>query len=354
MESLKVVDMNKYRLRENKSIYEDILLILEDYKDGSVHTYNSYKGIYQEFFLMVLNKDIQYVSWYNLLSITYSDVLRYRNNLKKNNSNNTINIKIACISSLYIELNKINRNVDVVVTNVKPLSTVEEDNRYGSLTEKEMNGLIDYCTSLSDRMKPIQKKMFFKVAYVTAIRSGALLNLTWKDITPMDDKMGYIITLRDKGKVNKTPITNKLYEELLQVEVKEDRVFPTTSKSLSKILKDYCLENNIDRVGRNIVLHSIKKASVDKVFNTTGDLLETANHANHSTMDLILQTYAGRNNGLEDRASYNIFNDNIDYQKELERYNQEELISAILDSGNQQKILNLLKGDKRKWINILR
>lgn len=346
METLKnnVAIFSKELPKNKRLIIENINLILEDIRERSINTYNTYKSNYEEFFRLLVGKEMDFISWEDFLEIEYEDILRYRNLLKKSNSNKTINLKIASISSLYDELYKMNREVDKVIIDVKPLSTLEENNSYGSLTEGEMEGLFNYCESLNSRMKPIQKKMFFKLAYITAIRSGALLQLKWKDIAPIDNLEGYVITLRDKGKINQTPITKEVYDSLLEMEeIEEDRVFPTTSKSLRKVLKEYCESVGIDQEGRNIVLHSIKKASVDKVYAETGDLLATAHHAHHNGINLVYNTYQGRNNTMKEKPSYRIFGQKVDYKEELEKFSKEELIEALIKGGDSQKILNLLK-----------
>lgn len=329
---------------QEQYLQESIELIMLSYRERSENTYKTYMSNYREFFEIVLNKEISFVSWEDLLSIRYEDILRYRKALQdKGNINKTINLKVASLSTLYEELHKINREVDLVV--VSPASLPEDEsegNTYGSLKEQEVESLIDYCYNLPKRQKPKQRAMFFKLAYVTAIRQGALLSMQWDDITPiLEDKKakGMLITVKDKGKTIQTPITLELYNELLEVKqednINDGRVFPTTRKTLSKTLKDFCEDDGIDHEKRNIVLHSLKKASIDKVYLETGDITKTARHGHHSGIEMVYKTYEGKNSKLLEQPSFTVFDkSNIkQLEKDLQKYDKGDIIEAIVKLG---------------------
>lgn len=331
-----ILKIDKYREIKNKNIFIDssLEIVLSDIKARSVNTFNTYSSAIEEFMKNVYKKSYKEVKWDDLEKLSYGDLLSFRNELiKKGNSNRTINIKIASITSILKELYKFNSVVPIEVLQLKRLPEYTEENKYGSLTELEVNNLIEYCYSLDHRRKPVEKALFFKVAYVTAIRQGALLKMKWSDIFEHKDgdNSYMVINVKDKGKTHKKAITKELYDELLTIKTKDPRVFPTTRKTLSKVLHEYCKEVGIDYEKRNIVLHSLKKSSVDKVYKETGDITKTARHANHSNIELVYQTYQGRNTKLEDSPSLTLFTEDKKDKKEiLEKYSKEQLIQAIM------------------------
>lgn len=328
-----------------KSLYNMIRLILDGLRERSENTASSYEGYYREFFKITLGKEMEDVTWEDLISITYEKVLGYCEKLKKNNINKTINIKVASLKTLYRELYKADRRVDILAVEVNKLPEDEDESiTYGSLTEEEIHALFDYCLNLPHREKPLIKKLFFETAYITAIRVGALLNLKWENIKRVKDKDGlemWVIKVKDKGSVTTTPITDEFYEKLCELksivhsdglrDKPTDRVFNVTKKTLAKTLKDFCEAYGIDE-SRNIVLHSLKKASIDKVYYETRDINKTARHGHHKGVEMVYKHYQGKNEKLSNRPSYALFGEEQDLSK-LEEATKEQLIEAIRKCG---------------------
>ena len=344
---LKTSNVIELRSREEEctTVNEMVNLVISDLKEASESTAKNYYNNYKEFFREVVGKDIEFVNWEDVENITYSDVMKYRNSLKDVNVNKTINIKIASLMTLFKHLKRENSKIDIGVVNVDNLPEREEDaKQYGSLTEEEVKELIEYCEDLPLKQKPLVKKMFFKLAFVTAIRVNALLRLTWKDIKEIDDGKGNkikVIEIRDKGKLDKTPITDELYKELLDLKNVEDeytkigavkhtedsKILQVGDKTLRKTLKDFCELVAIDEE-RNIVLHSLKKASLDKVYSATNNINLTARHGHHSGIEMVYKHYEGKNELLVDRPSYSMFDKEINVDS-LENLSKEELLAAI-------------------------
>ena len=333
-----------------RPLYIMIDLVLSEIRDRSVNTARSYEGYYREFFRITLNKEMEFVTWADLLSINYGVVLEYREQLKKTNINKTINIKTAALSTLYKELYKEDRRVDMVSVDLNKLPEDEDDSvSYGSLTEDEVGALLDYCLALPERQKPLIKKLFFETAFITAIRQGALLNLTWSNIKKVKDSCGaeiWVIRIKDKGKTDNTPITDEFKAKLDELKTivhsdglrnkSTDRVFNVTIKTLAKTLSDFCIEHGISE-SRNIVIHSLKKASIDKVYHETRDINKTARHGHHTGVEMVYKNYQGKNEALKDRPSLLVFGDRNDVSL-LESYSKEQLIEAI--GGCGQSIVN--------------
>ena len=342
--------VNIQERRSEKPLYDMISLILEELKERSINTSKSYEGYYREFFKLTLNKEMEFVTWEDILKINYESVLKYRNSLKKNNINKTINIKIASLNTLYKELHKADRRIDLITVDLNKLPEDEDDSSsYGSLTHEEVMALLEYCDSLPNKQKPLIKKLFFETAYITAIRQGALLKLTWNNIKRITDKKTgvrvWVIRIKDKGKTDDTPITDEFYSRLYELKKTADtnRVFNVTIKTLAKTLEDFCGYYGIEKE-RNIVIHSLKKASIDKVYHETRDLNKTARHGHHTGVEMVYRNYEGRNETLIDKPSYSVFNNDTN-ALELEEYTKEQLIEAIGKCGQSfiNEILSKLK-----------
>lgn len=325
----KVIGLN------NNSLSLAIKLFLKEKAEKSENTARMYENHIEEFFMFATGKGIDEVTWEDILNITYTDTKLFVEYLKdKKNSNKTINYKIASLRSLYKELYKTNRKIDLVVVDVNKLPVNEkEDNSYGSLTEEEVEKLYEFA--LKEKCNPLTKRMFFEVAIVTAIRKSALLNLKWKDIKLKKDKTGvevWTINVKDKGKYDVTPISNELAERLFELKkvnkaTKEDKVFPISDKSLIRTLKRFCKAEGISEE-RNIVLHSLKKASMDIVYQKTRDIKLTARHGHHSSLEMSYKHYLGKNQSLIDRPSYSLFEKKLDINI-LEKATKEEIIQVI-------------------------
>lgn len=336
--------------RSEKPLYNIVQLVLNDLRERSENTSSSYEGYYREFFRIVVNKDMNFVTWEDLLAITYEKVLEYREELKATNINKTINIKVASLNTLYKELYKADRRVDMLVVDLKKLPEDEDDsNSWGSLSHEEVEALFEYCGSLPNKSKPLIKQLFFETAYVTAIRQGALLNLKWENFKRVKDNDGthlWVIRIKDKGKTDETPITDEFYQKLCQLKAivhsdglrdkPTDRVFNVTKKTLASTLKDFCRKCGISK-DRNIVIHSLKKASIDKVYHETRDVNKTARHAHHKGVEMVYKHYEGKNQGLAQRPSYSTFNGDKDLSK-LEEVTKEQLLEAITQCG--QSVIN--------------
>ena len=352
-----VLNIQERNTGDDRSLSNTIDMILNELAESSKNTAKNYRSNYREFFIMIIDKEMEFVTWKDLFSITYEDILKYRKDLRKRNINKTINAKVSSLRTLYHELHKIDRRVDVVVVDAKKLPENETKSRsWGSLTEEEVDGLLEHCKLLPNREKPYIKKMFFKTAYVTAIRQGALLKLKWRDLVQVDTGLDngnqkvWVIRAKDKGKITETPISDELYEELIQLknvrhhdgfrDMRTDRIFYVTEKTLSRTLGNYCKEVGISE-DRNIVLHSLKKASIDKVYSETRDINKTARHGHHANIEMVYQHYQGMNDSILEKPSYTMFNDTEEDLSVLEELSKEELIEVIKKSG--MGTINLLK-----------
>lgn len=336
------------------SVDSAIKLFLEEKKLKSENTAKNYKIHIEEFLMYCLGKTSN-IKWEEILSITYNDVLLFRNHLLNNKqlSPRSINSKMGALRTFYKHLYKINKDIDLDVMNIDPLPEgKKEDRAWGTLTEDEVQKLYKFCEK--EYYKPVTKRMFFETAIVTALRKEALLSMTWDDIQQKQDKSGamvWTICVRDKGgKYDYNPITDEFYNRLLQVkqenDVNDNKVFQINEKTLVKTLKDFCKANNIDD-DRRITLHSLKSASGAIVYKATGgDIVATSKHLHHSQINTTYQHYVGKFTNLTLKPSYSVFGKQVSI-KDLEKYSKEELLEAIAKSGTStiREILSHLKRD---------
>lgn len=339
-----IINLNKVTNREKK-LGEIIDLILSLKSENTRKSYiNTYNDFSQYFFNKVSYK---LLNWDNLNSLSYIDIIEYTKHLELSYKTSSIKSKLASLQFLSKELNKIKPNsINSNIFYIE-IKNKDKENSYGALTKEEMNDLLDYSKSLDTR-----KYLFFKLMLATAHRVNSLLNLKWGDIKIIkeNDKEIPIIEIYDKTNHFKTPISNALYNELKQnlyQGIENNKIFyDINNMSLCRMLDKFCTIYNIDKKGRNIVVHSIKKTSGDIVYEkTNGDISATAKHLHHNNISTAYKHYVGKNTSYEQQASYTILDDdNIDNQllEKLKDLSKDDIIKYLLslDNATKNKILN--------------
>ena len=345
---------------------ENITMVIGDIGTNSDNTITSYTKAMEEFIKFTFDENIGSITWSQLEQVNYEMALRFRTYLlesrdindrrKKRLHPRSVNHMIFALSSIFKKLHKVNSNLNTSAFELQTLKFDDSEGSYGSLTEGEVERLLEYCLKLPEHQKPVVKSLFFETAYITAIRSGALMDLTWKGIkkvkdTSDEDVYYNVIKLQDKGGNLEVAISDELYNKLLMMKevneelgLKEDRVFPITRKTLSKCLKEFCEADGIDE-DRNIVLHSLKKASIDKVYKESGDINLTARHGHHKGVEMVYRHYQGKNDGLANSPSLNLFNGTKRDLGELEGLTKEELL-RVISNCNGLTIDTLLRSYK--------
>lgn len=296
----------------------------------------AYQKAYNEFTEYLFNKDMLDCEWEDIQSIEYADVLKYVNTIEQKYSHNTINTRLTAFQFLARELNKIKPYcLNYSIFNVK--TKKKENTEYGALTYDEIMNLLDYVKS-KNTPKSMIEYLFFKTMLTTAHRVGSLLDLTWNDIK-INNENGTpiaIITVYDKTGTFKTPIPMELYQELktqLFNNENNDKVFKITNMSLSKTMKKFCEEYNIDQKERKIVVHSIKKTSGDIAYSQSGgNIVKVADHLHHSNIQTTYNYYLGKNEKYEDKLSMNILSNNLD-----------DNLQNMLNDLSKEDIINILK-----------
>lgn len=332
---------------KNDSVSEYVDTYLDDKSEWSENTSISYKKWIEEFFMYQFNSDIVNLTWEQLYSVNYKDALKYVHYLKKtkNLANTTINSKISALKNLWDYLDTNNKNIDLkAFKKIKRLD--EEDNSYDSFTDDQIYLLLEFCKE-HGRKKRLEKYLYFKTLYTTALRKTALLNLKWNEIKQLKDKntgkMFWTIKTKDKGnKYDIIAIPDELYEELLGLKGDKDKVFNINENTLYKVLSDF-----VEMFGLRdfkLSIHSVKSSSIDKAWILTGkDIKATSKHGHHSNINTTSKRYLGKNEDLGNQPSLKFFN-KMDMGL-LECVSREELVNAIkgCDEGVIRAILGKLE-----------
>jgi integrase len=338
----------KVLLFNNNSIYNAITTFVDEKE--SPNTRKNYSLWINHFFNTILNKKLSQLTWDDILNITHQDLRTYRQYLQTINGNNTVNQKIACLSSLWGELKKHNNNINLTVAKVDLLSIV--DHSWGSLTENEIMLLYKFCRERD--YKPEVQETFFRTCFVTGIRSNPLMMLKKENlIQEKDFKSGslvWCICVVDKKKHVKKAISNKLYNQIIECQEPQSlKIFNVCDKMLRQTLKSFCSSQNIHN-DRRIVLHSLKKSSMDFVWDTTQNIIKTAKQGQHSSIETTYKHYIGKNESLSDQPSYDLFDKEYNI-KQLEHLTKEQLLDLIKDDSSvlKQLIYNLNDKEQNKW-----
>lgn len=325
----------------------------------TTNTAKTYRNVYKHFFLFTFNKKLEEVTWRDLKTLTYTDVLEFISFCEIKFSYNTIKTIIGALQALCKELNKIKLNcVNTSIFSVRLNQKIKKNSTYGAFTENEAYNLLKYTKNLNTQKSTIQY-LFFKTIIVTAHRVNSLLSIRWKDIKKVseDGVDIWVINVYDKTNYFQTPISNELFFELktnLFKDNQEDFVFDISEKSLSNTLSKYCKLYNIDKENRNLVIHSLKKTSADIAFKKTNNIVQVAKHLKHTNINTAYTYYLDRNNKLSNCISYNMLKENNPIEElkiEIKKANLNEemiieLMAEICGVGTVYNILNFLKGNR--------
>lgn len=322
------------------SCYGAIRLYLNRVKDDSDNTHGAYARYYNAFFGFTLGKDISSVTWDDILKIEYSDVGYFRNYLKETmkNSNNTINQKISSLLPLWKELKKHNDSIDIGTVLLEPLK-IRQSHNTGSkaLRLNEADMLLDFAKEQS--YKGYVKYMFFKTAIVTALRKETLLNATFDDLQQIQDEetgdMYWCLVRFDKTQEEIKPITNEMYDEIMELKspmhrinmkTDDNRIFPISQQQLVSTLNEFCGEYDIKA---KITLHSLRKTSADYANELVGGSIKgIQQQTGHKNTRVLIDHYQGTRATLHNFPGLRMFREEFDIGR-LEQLSQEELIDLI-------------------------
>ena len=308
--------------------------------DKSVNTAINYRIDINQFTQFFFKKDLEYVLEDELEKLEADDVITYRNWLREKYANATVNRRINSMKSLYGYLEASNPLIRKAIFNVAK-SLMENPNSYGSLTWEEVQEMAERANKLTDGH---EFSVLIEVAVKTCIRLSALLNLKWEQIYDKNQKGEDIkvIEVIDKGQPHLKPISEKLFERISTLKGNKKVFQHFHPHKVADHLAIICKEMNINEK-RNISFHSFKKAGINYVFDTTGDIMLAQQQANHKSSATTMKSYLQHKEDLRDIPSYTMGEEiSID---NLNNLSKEQLLQAIdkIKSSSKLELLRIVK-----------
>ena len=330
--------------------YNRIISFLDGYE--SKNTRNNYLRHFKLMFMFMTGKQLEQLTYNDIKNIDDIKVENFRTHLKTQYKATTINTVIASCKALFDKF-KERRIIEINDFDINPL--IQKDNSHGSLTNKEIHGLFDYC--LKYDYKPETLKLYYEFLFRVTCRKEAAQSLKWDQIQRELDietsNLIYVVTFMDKGKEVKKGITDDFYNRLLNNYNKEkgfnNKVFLGINNiTYDKVLKGFCKEWGIGEE-RRICQHSIKSTGLDFIMATTGDHNIVALAGQHINFNTSYKKYTNKNRKFSEHPSYFLDKDyGIDMLKGLGR---DELIQLIESAGRETIIklcLEMEKGGSKK------
>lgn len=240
------------------------------------NTRRAYRNDIESFFKYMRNKNIQQLEK-NDLWFEYKDILRYRSYLKSvYEKSSTVERKIASVSKLYKFFAKNNYNVN---HHAFELEWDDEDDTEssGNLSIQEAECFVQLAKEMTNG---IEKSLVIEIAYKTSIRISAILDLTTDKFRSVGNGLWEIKT-RDKGKKNKKPITEDMYNRIMSVKKEgTDKIFNVSYTTMYDTIKVLSKKIGIPEE-RKISPHSLKKVLINWTLKETKDPVLAAWQGNH-------------------------------------------------------------------------
>lgn len=332
----KVVKLN---YRDVTNVSGVIMTFLNRKAQNSPITKDRYHRAIRDFFLTMRNKEISQLVEDDLI-FTKEQIEQYQVMLKNQYRGSTVNGVMTAMRECYKRLYDAKFPVDVSWFDVERYDQHDTES-FDTLTHDEVYQIMEL---ISKTRKGSEKALLIRLAYATAWRKTALLELTWDDIFEHEG-FHYIMTVGKYNKKSQKKLSNSLYQSLMDFKkdsLDTDKIFQLTDKTVSRMMK--YIRDNMDFGKRRIVFHSIKKASVDEVNKITGgDIKAMQSHADHSDAKTTLNIYT-KNKDLDDLTIVDL---NLKLPTErFEDLSKEELVNLMMEMDRSTKMKLLQKIDK--------
>lgn len=327
---------------------------LKQNKMNSKNTYQSYKSTIDDFCQFVFKCSHNQLTPQQISSINAIFTNEYINYLKsKGNANRTINQKISALKQMAIWLRKSGYDIDPFV--FEPYAKIKSntDNGYEAFEESEVYKMIDKAKEYKNGEI---KSLLIRLAFDTAIRKNALLNLKRENFIKKDGKC--FIWVFDKGnKKDIKPINEKLFDYILGLMGKfpkallfksaGDKRLPIADRTVDRLIDN--LKRDLNIKNDNKKFHSIKKASVNRIARlSNNDFSLMKRHANHSNIETTIKYYY--KSDKEDEMYYGIVQeyDSPDLTI-IKMATRREIIDAIENASSrvQFEIKQILEKNRR-------
>jgi integrase len=311
------------------TVHNKVMAFIKQKARKSEKTAEAYETDFRQFCKVALGKELEQIKDEDL-AIDAQTIVRYQDFLCEVYKGSSVNRKMSSIRTILKYLAIDNKLIRMEVFNaVEAMPKMTK--HYGVLDKEEVDQMIELAKELPNGQ---EKSALIWLAFQTGIRLNALLNLEWKDIKRI--KNVWVVTVYDKGKkYDEKPIPDALYDYLTKIGRTEGKVFNMTPRTAQRTIDELCERMGIDPE-RNITFHSLKKAGINYILETTGDIDLAAKFGNHKTIQTTYESYANRNKDYTEMPSYTMGQE-IDLSP-LEKLSKEELIEIIKSCKDSTKI----------------
>jgi integrase len=305
-----------------RNVYNSIITFLDE-ELRTDNTRRAYKNDIEYFFLYMC-KDINGINELTEghLKFEYEDVLRYRGHLKRkyNGKATTINRKITSLKKLYKYLSKVKYNVDLLAFELEELPELNSE-KINVIPPEIAIKMVDLAKGLPK--EGMEKSLIIETLFYSSIRIDATLNLKWSDFRRVDhDK--WLITTIDKQKEHRKPISDRLYQKLLENKKDDTNVFTIKDpKTINTAISELSGKMGIKE---KYTCHSFKKSLINWELKENGDVRIAAKQGNHH-VETMMEYYEEEFQDW-DRYPSIAYEQEVDLSK-LESLNGEELIGLI-------------------------
>lgn len=313
------------------NVYKAIKTFIERKAQSSTNTAEVYHRHIRDFFQTMRGKSLEQLTEEDLI-FTKMEIEQYQVELRKKYKASTVNNTISSLRSLYSKLKDYGFAVDPDWFALERYKESDKES-YDVLTHEEIVQMIDL---VGETRKGFEKQLLIRVAYATAFRLNAILNLKWSDLKQIN---GYwTLSTVDKGsKKDIKKISNNLYQDLMKLkEMKpnSEYIFNLQKKTINDMM-DY-IRSIMDFGDRTITFHSIRKASITQVgILTNGSVKAMQRHGNHANASTTLNSYV-KNVDLDEMVIVDVDLD-IDFSI-FDNMSKSELIKLIKSMDYNTKI----------------
>lgn len=320
------------------NVYKAIRTFIERKAQSSRNTADTYQRHIKHFFHTMRGKTLEQLTEDDLI-FTKMEIEQYQVALRSTYKASTVNNTISSLKSLYERLKDYGFQVDPDWFSLERYKEVDSD-PYDVLSHDEIIRIVELVRGTRSGF---QKSLFIRVAYATAYRLNALLNLKWSDLNQIDGV--WTLSTVDKGmKKDIKKISNELYQDLIKLRKnrqKSEKIFSFTKKTVNNMM-DF-IRNEMKFENRNITFHSIRKASINRVGELSGGNIKMMQrHGNHSSAKTTMDNYI-KSVDLDQMVIVDVEH-NIDLSI-FDNMSKEQLLNLIksMDRGTQIKLIQQIQ-----------
>jgi integrase len=315
-------------------IKDDYDSFLSDKRANSESTFKAYRSDLNQFFMEVYGKEPQHVTVEDMSKTTGNEIFEYRNRLReKYSSNSTVNRKINAIRSFFNYMETDYENIRSAIFN--KTKKLKENNKrgWGVLTYEEVMEMVKLS---KNKDNGYELSMLVEIGFKTCIRLGALLDMTWGNIHQREQhgKKIWVIDVIDKEERHVKAIADNVYDRLLELKKTDsfdEEVFKNFHPhKVGDMIHKLCEKMDIDP-RRNIRFHSLKKAGINFVYDSTGDIMMAQKQGNHKDPSTTIKSYMEHKEDLTAMPSYTM-GETIDLSA-LKTLSKEEILEVIAKSS---------------------